>query len=172
MFCHMAVMFAYALYARGRTHEGFRVLHTIYEQSRDFEHSRIYPGIPEYFNARGRGMYPYLTGSASWYLVTLLTMAFGVRGRLGDLALRPQLVVSQFDERGEASVETVFADRRLRVVYHNPKRHDAGQYQVRGLRLNGTKVPLERKDDAVLIKRKRFTETSADGVSELRVELD
>ena len=35
-------------------------------------------------DARGRGAYAYLTGSASWLLLTLLTESFGVKGRLGD----------------------------------------------------------------------------------------
>ena len=58
-------------------------------------------------------MYPYLTGSASWYLLTLLTEAFGVKGQLGDLCLQPKLLASQFDERGRAGVKTRFAGRAI-----------------------------------------------------------
>ena len=87
MFSHMAVMYANALYRRGLVREGWRVLEGIYDQSQDFAKSRMYPGIPEYFSDRGRGMYPYLTGSASWYLLTLVSEAFGVKGQLGDLLL-------------------------------------------------------------------------------------
>ena len=64
----------------------------LYRHCADFATSRMYPGIPEYISARGRGMYPYLTGSASWYLLTLVTEVFGVKGELGDLALEPKLV--------------------------------------------------------------------------------
>ena len=94
MFSHMAVMYANALYQRGLVQEGWRVLEGIYDQSQDFANSRMYPGIPEYFSDRGRGMYPWLTGSASWYLLTLVTEAFGVKGQLGDLLLQPKLLAS------------------------------------------------------------------------------
>ena len=58
VFCHMAVMYAYALYRRRFAREGYRVIESLYGQCMDFETSRLYPGIPEYFNERGRGMYP------------------------------------------------------------------------------------------------------------------
>ena len=89
VFSHMAVMYAYALYERGFVRQGYRALDSIYRHSVNFPVSRTLPGIPEYFNARGRGLYPYLTGSASWYLLTLLTKAFGVCGHLGDLIVCP-----------------------------------------------------------------------------------
>ncbi|GJM76558.1 hypothetical protein HMSSN036_87740 [Paenibacillus macerans] len=105
MFSHMTVMYANALYKRGFVQEGFEVLDSIYRLSADFENSRIYPGVPEYINERGRGMYTYLTGSASWLLLTQLTEVYGVKGRFGDLRLEPKLVQAQFDGSGEAAVE-------------------------------------------------------------------
>lgn len=42
-------------------------------------------------------MYTYLTGSASWLLLTMVTEVFGVKGKLGDLLLQPKLVKEQFD---------------------------------------------------------------------------
>ncbi|MFR8427333.1 MAG: hypothetical protein ACLVCH_06930 [Roseburia inulinivorans] len=48
----------------------------------DFDTSRIYPGIPEYFNAEGRGMYAYLTvGAASWYMLTIIHRGFWCEGK-------------------------------------------------------------------------------------------
>ena len=82
-------------------------------------------------------MYPWLTGSASWYLLTLLTEVFGVKGDLGDLVLEPKLVAAQFDSQGDASIRTRFAERDLEIVYHNPRRprlrrlHDARRCQRR-----------------------------------------
>ena len=32
----------------------------------------MYPGIPEYFDIKGRGVYTYLTGSASWVIITMI----------------------------------------------------------------------------------------------------
>jgi cellobiose phosphorylase len=137
MFSHMAVMYAYALYERGFVREGFKVLNSIYRQSVDFSASRMYPGIPEYFSQRGRGMYPYLTGSASWYLLTLVTKAFGVYGEGGNLVLSPKLVAEQFDAYGNASVTTLFAGRIIHVVYHNLEMMDFGGYQIRRILLDG-----------------------------------
>lgn len=91
VFSHMAVMYAYALYVRGFAAEGWRVLRQLFLQSDDFPNSRLLPGIPEYFDDRGRGMYPYLTGAGSWLLLTMQTQVFGVRGRDGDLLLEPKL---------------------------------------------------------------------------------
>jgi cellobiose phosphorylase len=153
MFSHMAVMYAHALYRRGLVHEGYKVLDGIHQHCRDFETCRIYPGIPEYVNARGRGMYTYLTGSASWYLLTMLTQAFGVRGDLGDLVLEPKLVPAQFDQDGEASVLTLFAGKRLRVVYHNPARLDYGEYGIKEIKINGTQASFERQGSAAVISR-------------------
>ncbi len=140
MFSHMAVMFGYALYECGLAREGWRVLDTIYRQSVNFATSRMYPGIPEYFSERGRGMYPYLTGSASWYLLTLVNKTFGVQGEMGDLLLKPMLVKEQFGEQGSISITTLFASRQLQVTYLNPRGLDYGAYQVQQVRLDGQKI--------------------------------
>ncbi len=58
MFNHMTVMYANALYQRGLIKEAHWILDLIFKKSVDFSSSRIYPGVPEYFNERGRGMYP------------------------------------------------------------------------------------------------------------------
>jgi cellobiose phosphorylase len=157
MFSHMAVMYANALYKRDFVREGYRVLEGIYQHSQDFAVSRMYPGLPEYVTPRGRGVYPYLTGSASWYLLTLLTEAYGVRGRLGDLELTPRLVQEQFNAEGEACVHTLFADRLLDIVYHNPGGLDYGDYAIGAVTINGKSVPVANSGNAVAIKRSRIT---------------
>ncbi|MBC8333456.1 MAG: cellobiose phosphorylase [Anaerolineae bacterium] len=153
MFSHMAVMYANALYQRGFAAEGFRALDAIYQHSADFEKSRMYPGIPEYFSDRGRGMYPYLTGSASWYLLTLVTQVFGVRGELGDLVLAPMLCRAQFDAQMRATIHTLFAGRRLNVCYKNPGELDVGEYKVENVLLNGQKLTFTSEDGSVKIAR-------------------
>jgi cellobiose phosphorylase len=140
MFSHMAVMYAYALYQRGLALQGYKVLEEIYQHCQEFAHSHIYPGIPEYINGRGRGMYTYLTGSASWYLLTLVTEAFGVRGALGNLLLEPKLFAGQFDQKGKALVIVRFADRELEIVYSNSQRLDYGEYRIQSLRMDGKLV--------------------------------
>ncbi|GAB4573368.1 MAG: hypothetical protein Kow0077_15560 [Anaerolineae bacterium] len=140
MFSHMAVMYANALYRRGRIQAGFRLLDRLYRHCCDFEVSRIYPGIPEYVNPRGRGLYPYLTGSASWLLLTLLNEVYGVRGVLGDLVLAPRLVAEQFDGEGRAAVNLLFAGRRLTVTVHNPARLAPDRYVIDRVLLDGREV--------------------------------
>ncbi len=153
MFSHMAVMYANALYRRGLVHEGHKALDDIYRHCCDFAVSRMYPGIPEYVNLRGRGMYPYLTGSASWYLLTLVNEVFGVKGRRGALLLEPKLVAAQFDVDGDAAIHTLFADRQLRIVYHNPARLDYGDYAIEAITLNGEPVSVEQRGHAALLPR-------------------
>ncbi|MBN2085775.1 MAG: cellobiose phosphorylase [Anaerolineales bacterium] len=137
MFSHMAVMFANALYRRGMAAEGWRVLEGIYRQSQDFTRSRMYPGLPEYFNPRGRGMYPFLTGSASWYLLTLLTEVFGVKGRLGDLVLAPRFSSGLMAGGDALKVHTAFAGKTLEIEYRNPKRLSCEQYRISAVEING-----------------------------------
>lgn len=153
MFSHMAVMYANALYRRGLVHAGYKVLDGIYRHCCDFALSRMYPGIPEYVNPRGRGMYPYLTGSASWYLLTMVNEVFGVEGCLGNLLLDPKLVREQFDAQGDAAILTLFAGRQLRIVYHNPARLDYGDYGIEAVTLNGEPVALERRDGTARLPR-------------------
>jgi cellobiose phosphorylase len=168
MFSHMAVMFAYALYERGFVRQAYQALDSIYRQSVDFPTSRMYPGIPEYFSQRGRGMYPYLTGSASWYLLTLVTQAFGVRGSRGDLLLAPRLVREQFDADGNAALTTLFAGRSIRVIYHNPDHLDAGEYHIKEARLSGQIIA---SGPGALIPRAAIAALPEDQVHEVTVEL-
>ena len=119
VFSHMTVMFAYALYQRGFAREGWKALRTLADTALDFDTSHIYPGIPEYFRSDGRGMYHYLTGAASWFMLTMITQVFGVRGEAGNLLMEPKLTAEQFDETGTASVQLTFAGKEFTVTYIN-----------------------------------------------------
>ena len=150
VFAHMAVMYGNALYTRGFAKEGYKVLKSLSDTSLDFEVSRMYPGIPEYFNIDGRGMYPYLTGAASWYLMTMILEVYGVRGRNGDLWFNPRLLAEQFDEKQEAAIELFFAGKPLRVVYRNPKGLEYGSYRVGSISVNGDTKVCEAGEEAVI----------------------
>ena len=130
VFSHMTVMYANALYRRGFVREGYKALQALADTAMDFQTSRIYPGIPEYFRADGRGMYHYLTGAASWYMLTVITQAFGVHGEGGDLVIEPKLVREQFDEAGEAAIDFSFAGKQFRVVIVNREGKDFGEYRA------------------------------------------
>jgi len=157
-FSHMNVMYAYALYSRGFIREGHEVVHSIYKMAANTAKSKIYPGIPEYFDSEGRGMYHFLTGSASWMVLTELTQVFGVRGHYGDLVLDPKLVKEQFDRKAQASVTCRFAGRTLTVNYRNPGRLDAGRYVIKQVLCAGEPAAFEaRGNGGVLLKRSCFT---------------
>ena len=140
VFSHMTVMYANALYRRGFVREGYRALQSLADTALDFQTSRIFPGIPEYFNADGRGMYHYLTGAASWYMLTVITEMFGVHGEGGDLVITPKLVREQFDERGEAAIDFSFAGKQFHAVIVNPAGKDFGAYRAPGTVLSREKI--------------------------------
>ena len=148
MFSHMAVMYANALYKRGLYPEGWKVLNGMYRQSQDFSRSHMYPGLPEYFNGRGRGMYPYLTGSASWYLLTMLTEVYGIKGRLGDLVLAPRL---NADLGERAAVNLRFAGKALEIEILNPQHLNGAECRVKQVTVNGKNMEISAAE--VVYKR-------------------
>lgn len=146
VFSHMTTMFGNALYQRGFAKEGYKAINSLYRQACNFPVSRIYPGIPEYFNDRGRGMYNYLTGAASWMMMTVITQMFGVRGSFGDLLLDPKLLKEQFDENGRASLTMPFGKHRWHIIYSNTEHLDYGDYEIGEVYINGQKCSEEGKD--------------------------
>jgi len=152
IFSHMVVMFAYALYKQGFAEDGWQVLNSLYKMAANTKRSRIYPCLPEYFNLDGRGMYAYLTGSASWFMLTLLTESFGVKGIEGDLLIEPKLVKEQFSKAVKICVERKFAGRRLRVNFLNPKRLTYGSYRIVKLFINSEKIPIAVSSRAVVTR--------------------
>lgn len=158
VFSHMAVMYANALYRRGFVKEGYKAVHALYKHSMDFEISRIYPGIPEYFNDKGRGMYHYLTGAASWLMTTVLTESFGVKGCYGDLLIEPKLVAEQFDVNGMAAVGCKFQGKNIKVCYKNPQRKEYGDYKITEILLNGIEMrATDEKGRTMLIENDNLT---------------
>ncbi len=130
MFSHMAMMFSNGLYKRGYAKEGQKVLSTIYNHCIDINKSKMYPGIPEYVDPKGRGMYPFLTGSASWYILTEVTEVFGIKADFGTLVLEPKLLKEQFNN-GVASIKTLIKGELKEVRYQNPKNLDFGEYKIK-----------------------------------------
>lgn len=164
VFSHMAVMYANALYRRGFAKEGWKVLKALSHTSLDFETSRIYPGIPEYFRGDGRGMYPYLTGAASWYMLTMVTEVFGISGQLGDLKIRPRLLASQFDAEGKACITLPFAGKTLHISYVNLTRHEYGSYGIFAASCGNNAVD-SADGKSVIIPRSMLEQTPEDAIS-------
>lgn len=169
-FSHMNVMMANALYKQGHAKEGYKVISSIYKMWCNHDKSKIYPGMPEYFNNQGRGYYHYLTGSASWLILTLLTLAYGVRSEYGDLIISPALVKEQFDKKGEASCECNFAGKRIRVVYQNSKLQEYPAYKIANVTLNGQTIEHERVNDyTIKIGKSEFLRLAGKEVNEVVV---
>lgn len=143
VFSHMAVMYANALYTRGFVKEGYKSLMALYNQSMNFGTSHIYPGIPEYFGRGGRGLYHYLTGAASWYMLTVMNEMFGVRGEDGNLALNPKLLAKQFDADGNASISFTFAGKKFEVTFVNEAHLEYGEYRTMNATLDGAAVEAD-----------------------------
>ncbi len=130
VFSHMTVMYANALYRQGFVKEGYKALNTLLNTAMDFETGKIYPAIPEYFDADGRGMYNYLTGAASWYMLTMITEVYGVKGEIGNLMIKPKLMPQQFDKDGYAGIKLDFGKKTFWIKYHNPKSLAYGDYEI------------------------------------------
>jgi len=156
MFSHMAVMYAYALYSRGFAEAGYRVLQEIFEHCQDFELSRIYPGIPEYIDSSGRGNYPFLTGSASWYMFTLITQVFGIRASKGNLVIDPKLLKIQFNSENKAIINSHFSSFEFSFVFYNPNNLEAGKYRIASITLNGSTLQYQTQENGGLIRREIF----------------
>ncbi len=142
MFSHMAVMYANALYKRGFAHAGNKVLRSIYNHCSDINKSKIYPGIPEYIDPKGRGMYHYLTGSASWFILTQVTEVFGIKADFGDLILEPKLLKKQFNELGMASIKTLINNNLVEVEYNNKDFLDFGEYKITNVFVDSSQLNI------------------------------
>jgi cellobiose phosphorylase len=171
-FNHMSIIFAYALYKRGFTKEGYEVLDSIYKMALDTQKSKIYPGLPEYFNAEGRGMYSYLTGSASWFVLTILTQVFGIRAEYGDLIIEPKLTRRQFKNKDALYIKTIFADKPIEISFINPRKKDFGKYSIRKVDFNRKSIGQNLRCSLFRIKRKDFLRFSNSRSNLIEVTLD
>lgn len=169
-FNHMIVMLGFALYKRGFKKEGWKVLNSIYNMAADSQRSKIYPCLPEYFNLEGAGMYSYLTGSASWFVLTLLTQVFGVRGENGDLLIEPKLCRGQFKNTLAISISRSFAGRAFRIKFSNPERIMSDNYKIARVKLNSKEYPLT-ENCRVVIPRSRILGLSADKTNKIDIIL-
>lgn len=169
VFSHMTVMYANALYRRGFVKEGWKALKTLADNALDFHTSRIYPGIPEYFRADGRGMYHYLTGAASWFMMTMITEVFGVHGDNGALLITPKLLAEQFDEQGTVSITVPFAGKTFTVVCQNESRKDFGDYAMESALCDGAALPV--KDNASALLSRELLDSLPEGAHQITVKL-
>ncbi|UCC95634.1 MAG: cellobiose phosphorylase [Candidatus Omnitrophota bacterium] len=142
-FNHMVVMFAHALYAQGFVREGRQVLNSLYAMTTSPQ-AEIYPMIPEYFNNEGKGLYLYLTGSASWYIYTLLKKVLGIEFIFGNMAIEPKLLAADLSH---SQIKTTFnfAGKRINVCFLK-ERSDNKMLKIRKVLLNTQRIlPLSKR---------------------------
>ncbi|MFW5781010.1 MAG: GH36-type glycosyl hydrolase domain-containing protein [Bacteroidota bacterium] len=167
------VMYMYGLYKRGFVKEGYEVYKDVYKLCNDSGTAKIFPGIPSYFELDGHGAYHYLTGSATWLMLALVTQVFGIRGNYGNLIIEPKLVKEQFENDKKAVMNCNFRNKKLRVVYHNVNNKDYPDYKIKKLLINGQEIPDVLSDDN---KSALFSIEKFDGLFKdtniLEIELD
>lgn len=143
-FSHMTVMLANSLYRRGFIEEGSSSINSIYRMATNPK-AKIYPLIPEYFNNQGEGLYLYLTGSASWYIYTLVEEILGLRFSLGNIVLTPKIIPLNFFKNTIETKHTLFG-KIIRISYIKGKSSKIKKILLQGkeiLKSNG-KYIIER----------------------------
>lgn len=138
MFSHMAVMYAFSLFENDFVEEGREIIDHIYHYMSDVDRSKMLPGIAEYIDSEGRGMYHYLTGSASWLMLTYIEQVFGIKGYYGDLVVSPRLKASDFQSGFDVRINTVINGHLCRIHFENPEQLNYREYLIESV--NGQKV--------------------------------
>jgi cellobiose phosphorylase len=169
-FNHMIILFSYSLYIRGFVKQGWQVLSSIYNMALNTDKSKIYPCLPEYFNLEGRGLYLYLTGSASWFALTILTECFGIKGKDGSLLIEPKLMAEQFELKTTISINRSFAGKNLCINFSNPKKLAYPKYRIIQASLNYQNLAL-KESQQLLISRKTILKLAQGKLNMLNILL-
>ncbi|MBN2120352.1 MAG: cellobiose phosphorylase [Candidatus Omnitrophica bacterium] len=144
VFSHMNVMLAFSLYEQNLVKEGLSVIESLFGLATSKE-SRIGPGLAEYFNLEHKGLYPYLTGSASWFILVWIRQAIGLKFRQGNIIFEPKLLAKQFAK--DSSLKTILnlEGKILNITYLNPKKKDWPNYTLEKVRINAKAIKLNKK---------------------------
>ncbi|MCF7908105.1 MAG: cellobiose phosphorylase [Candidatus Omnitrophica bacterium] len=153
-FNHMVIMLSYALYGQELSQEGSIALESIYKMATTKE-ARIYPGIPEYFNSQGKGLYLYLTGSASWYIYTLFEKVLGIKLTIGDIRFKPLLNAGNFF-KDRIKVSFSLGNKKLTICYQRISKNKI--LKIKKLLVAGKKITP--KNNSYLIKRNSLSKNT------------
>ncbi len=166
-------MLIYALYKRNFVKEGYAVYAELMELCLQSGQSKTFPNLPSCFRLDGKGLSSYLTGSAAWLLLAQTTQMYGVRGEMGNLILEPKLLKEQFNSDREAQVRTLFQNKLITVIYHNPQRAEYGRYNISDITINNNPVRCKRAehDARLLLTAMDFQELCDREENTLRVTL-
>ena len=159
-FSHMAVMLSNALYKRGFIKEASEVLSSIYKMATS-DKAKIYPQIPEYFNSQGKGLYSYLTGSASWYIYTLIEEVLGIKFILGNISLNPKLSSSNFS-KDKIEISCPVHNKVIKITYQK-KSKASGILKLKQAFLEGKRVVIT--NNGCIIERKTLKDLKKKEIS-------
>lgn len=166
------IMLAYGLYKQDLVEQGNEIMQEVYEISNKTQTAKIFPGIPSYFDNQNKGAYAYLTGSSSWFLLTLITEIFGVKGKYGALCIEPKLSKSYFNEEGISELSTIFSGRNIKVVFINKNFLDYGSYEINGVSINGVKLTLSESKPLNSIVLDNFKELLNQTINLINITLN
>ena len=167
------IMLAYGLYKQGLVEQGNEIMLEVYDISNHKTSAQTFPGIPSYFDNQNKGAYAYLTGSSSWFLLTLITEIFGVKGLYGHLHLEPKLSLNYFnDDDACAVISTNFSGYKVKVTYVNEKRLEYGKYDIKEVKINGQNLKLPTTDSQKCsITLYSFRQLFNNSINEIRIKL-
>jgi cellobiose phosphorylase len=150
VFSHMVVMLAHAMYEADFADEGNASLASLYKMATSVK-AASYPGLPEYFNSQGQGLYLYLTGSASWFIYTILEEIVGIKYSLGDLIIEPKLIRENF-KKDSIKVGYLLHGKKFEVKFTKGK--SKTRYLIARVFLNDQE--LLHEPNRCLIKKTQF----------------
>jgi cellobiose phosphorylase len=170
----MNVMYMYALYARNFVREGWSVFKEMYDLCMKSEQSRVFPNLPSCFHISGKGLSCYLTGSATWLVLAMVSQVFGIRGHLGDLCVNPKLIKEQFGKQGKAAMRFNMHGKRYSLTYVNKNLLDWDKYRIASVSINGTALPRKLSDapNLVMISKADLLKMSGKPVNTMEVVLE
>ena len=152
VFSHMVMMYAFGLYNYGYVKEGRQAMMNLLELSLD-KKSKVYRGIPEYFNDKGEGKYSYLTGSASWLIYLIRNQIFGIKFKNGNLFLEPKLDSKDFID-SKAIINTVIFGKKVEITYQNENLIPYNEYKIESIFSEGKKLslPIKKGYNKILVR--------------------
>ncbi len=139
VFSHMNVLFAYGLYKQGFANEGNKIIQSLFKLSTN-PSAEIYPCVPEYFNLENKGLYPYLTGSASWLIYSLISEVWGLKFSSGKITISPKLVKDNFRYSKKISLTVNVKGKLITLLYKNPQKKDYPDYRIVAISAEGKSI--------------------------------
>ena len=171
IFSHMVMMYVYSLYLNEQISEGYQIINSLFDHLIDTNKSRIYPNLPEYINQQGYGMYSYLTGSASWLILIVITQMYGIRGHYGDLIINPKLTLNQFINN-KTSIKTIFQNINLQITFINNNKQKYGSYSITKYTIQGKENILNTPNKEIKISVSELSQLKKDNAIEIDIFLD